>query len=218
MTDEQSVAEEFEQLRARARERTSPEMQEMQQRALDQTERETAGKALDVGAIAPDFTLRRADDDREVRLYDALDAGPVVLSFYRGQWCPYCSLELRGLERHYSEIQDAGAQVFYVGPETRDKANEMLIKTESSIPVLYDLDGAVMEAYGVGFDLPDFLHPMYERFGFPDQNELTGWRLPVPATYIIDRDRVVRARHFDVDYKQRMDPVEIVARVKELAE
>ena len=217
MTDQPSVAEEFEQLRARARERMRPEMLEMQQQAIERIDRETAGRALDVGAVAPDFTLHEAASGREVNLYRELEAGPVVLSFYRGQWCVYCNLELRGLERHYPEIRGAGGQVFYIGPETQDKANEMLTKTEATIPVLYDHDGAVMDAYGVGFELPEFLHPMYERFGFPDQNEVTGWRLPVPATYIIDGDRVIRARHFDADYTQRMDPLEIVASVKELA-
>lgn len=216
MSDDNSLTEQLAELRARARERGGDEWVAMQQRAMQETDQQVAASALGVGDIAPDFTLRRAEDNREVNLYRELTNGPAVLSFYRGQWCPYCNLELRALDRHAEDIRAAGAQVFSIGPETQEKATEMLQKTEASIPVLYDLDGSVMTAYGVDFALPEFLRERYERFGFPDQNELTGWRLPVPATYIVGRGRIIHERHFDADYTQRMDPLEIVAAVRRL--
>ncbi len=83
--------------------------------------------------------------------------------------------------------------------------------------MLNDREGAVMDAYGVSFDLPERLRPAYRGLGFPDRNPETGWRLPVPATFVIDRGGVIRSRHCLADYRYRMEPRDVVAAVTALA-
>lgn len=74
-----------------------------------------------------------------------------------------------------------------------------------------------MDAYGISFDLPEMLRPMYsERMGFPDRNPGTGWRLPVPATFVVDTGGVIRARHCLADYRYRMEPRDILAALRAL--
>ena len=72
------------------------------------------------------------------------------------------------MQRNYQDMLDANARVYLIGPETRDNAQKLTEKTGSSIPILYDLDGEVMAAYGLEFSIPEALQPMYARFGFPD--------------------------------------------------
>ncbi len=103
------------------------------------------------------------------------------------------------------------------GPKTETDARKLLAKNETDIPVLTDSDGAVMDDYGISFDLPEMLRPMYEaRLGFPGRNPATGWRLPVPATFVIDRAGVIRERHWLADYRYRMEPRDILAALEAL--
>lgn len=90
-------------------------------------------------------------------------------------------------------------------------------KNETDIPVLSDINGAVMDAYGLSFDLPERLREMYRGLGFPDRNPETGWRLPVPATFVIDPSGVIRSRHCLADYRYRMEPRDVLAAVRELS-
>ena len=111
-----------------------------------------------------------------------------------------------------------GAEVFLIGPETRDDASKAIEKSAASIPLLFDLDGAVMDAYRISFEIPEYLRAGYARLGFPDANPATGWRLPIPATFVLDRDGVVRARFVDADYRRRMEPGDVVEAVRRLAD
>lgn len=192
-------------------------MRALAQRLLDELEESVIRTVLDVGETAPDFTLQTATDDRAVWLAEELAGGPVVVSFYRGQWCPYCNPELKGIDDRYQEILDLGASVYFIGPETRENQEKLAAKTGSTIPLLYDLDGAVMRDYGVEFTLPEYLRPMYARFSFPETNPRTGWRLPMPATFVIAREGTVVARHVNGGYTRRMETGEIIAALKSLA-
>ncbi len=104
-----------------------------------------------------------------------------------------------------------------MGPETEGDARKLLGKNETDISVLLDSDGAVMDAYGLSFDLPERLRPFYAAgLGFPDRNPATGWRLPVPATFVVDRTGVIRARHCLADYRYRMEPRDVLAAIEAL--
>lgn len=213
---ERTLETELERMREVAAARATPERAALQAEAIAEIERVVAGKALPTGARAPDFTLRSASDDREVTLSALLRSGPVVVSFYRGQWCPYCNVELRAVEERYAEIKALGAEVVFIGPETRENAAKLIEKTESTVPVLYDVDGDVMDAYGLTFEVPESLRPMYERFGFPELNGGTGWKLPIPATYVVGPDRVVAASFANADYRYRMDPEDIIVALRRI--
>ena len=126
-------------------------------------------------------------------------------------------MELQVLQQAYPAIQALGAQVFFIGPETRDNALKLMDKQKATIPLLYDLDGSVMEAYKIAFTIPEYLQRGYQMmYGFPDANPSTGWRLPVPATFVVDQRGVIRSRHVDADYTYRMEPAEILAVLKEI--
>jgi peroxiredoxin len=120
------------------------------------------------------------------------------------------------VQQAYSEIQSLGAEVFFIGPETRDNAQKLMDKAHASIPLLYDLDGAVIDAYKISYDIPGYLQAMYKMIGFPDANPGTGWKLPIPATFIVDQDGVIRGRYVNADYTTRMEPADIVSALREI--
>ncbi len=126
-------------------------------------------------------------------------------------------MELQVLQQAYPAIQALGAQIFFIGPETRDNATKLMDKQRATIPLLYDLDGSVMEAYKIAFTIPEYLQAGYKMFvGFPDGNPDTGWRIPVPATFVVDQKGVIRGRHVNADYTYRMEPAEILSVLQEI--
>lgn len=116
----------------------------------------------------------------------------------------------------HAEIQAQGAEVFFIGPETRENAIKMMEKQNTSIPLLYDHDGAVMRSYGLSFELPVYMQPFLQAMGLPEANPETGWQLPIPATYVLDQQGVVRARHLNADYTYRMEPADVLKALKEI--
>lgn len=117
----------------------------------------------------------------------------------------------------YSEIRSLGAEVFFIGPETRDDAIKLMKKQNASIPLLYDLDGSVMSSYGLSFEVPSYLQPFLQAMGLPEANPETGWKLPIPATYVLDGLGIVRKRHVDADYTYRMEPADVLTELREIA-
>ena len=174
--------------------------------------------AIKVGDSAPDFVLPDAVG-KPVKLSDLLAKGPVVLSFYRGQWCPYCNLELRALELALPDITAAGATLVAVSPQTPDNSLSTVEKNELTFVVLSDVDNVVANQYGLVFQLPKSLHPIYANFGIdiPAHNGDTTYQLPVPATYVIAPDGTVFHAFLNADYTKRLDPVDILATLRKLS-
>jgi len=177
-----------------------------------------AARALKAGERAPGFVLADANGLR-VRLDDLLRTGPVVLSFYRGGWCPYCNLELRALQARLPELAALGASLVAISPETPDESLSTSERNALAFPVLSDAGNHVARRFGIAFDLAEDLRPIYARFGhaLPEKNGDESWTLPVPATFVIDRDGAVALAFVDVDYRNRLEPDEIVAAVRSLA-
>ena len=117
-------------------------------------------------------------------------------------------------------IERLGGRAFFIGPETEEESLKLMEKTQATIPLLYDSDGAVMEAYKLGFTVPPYLQPVYTEFGIdlPKANAQTGWRLPIPATFVVDRVQKVRARYLNADYRYRMEPTAILRALEEIRE
>ncbi|GAA4919422.1 peroxiredoxin-like family protein [Streptomyces coeruleoprunus] len=170
-----------------------------------------AGQALAVGARAPRFALPSATG-RTVALDDLLAEGPVVLTFYRGAWCPFCNIALRALQQHHDEIRARGARLVAVSPQIPDESLSLTEKHGLAFDVLSDLGSDVAKQYGLAFDLPDDLGEVYDGLGFELQRVNGGHArtLPVPATYVIDRDGTVRWAFVDTDYKLRAEPADIL--------
>ncbi len=167
--------------------------------------------AIQAGEEAPDFTATDFQGDT-VSLSAFLEKGPVVLSFYRGGWCPICSLEFAALRKIYPQIREAGAELIAISPETREKAKETVETKELSFPVLIDPDNAIAAKYGLIMRICDEIQELYIKWGLdiPAWNQEDSWQVPVPATYIIDTTGIIRSAYVDKDYTHRMEPEEIL--------
>lgn len=199
-------------LRERGAQRTPPERRQLTADLIASLEATVVPGALSEGELAPDFTLSEAGTGERVHLDEAARRGPVVLSFYRGQWCPYCNLEARALESIRDEIRALGGEIYLIGPESEGNALKLREKTGATIPLLPDTDAAVAEAYRLVFELPAVFQAQYAAIGWdlPNQNPEADWRLPIPATFVIGPGRRVVARHVDADYTRRMEPQAIL--------
>jgi peroxiredoxin len=187
---------------------------------IDQIRRSGVAPGLQVGDPAPDFTL--SDQiGRSVHLADLLAQGPVVVVFYRGDWCPYCNLTLHSLQQHLDAIEAAGAKLIAISPQSPDHSLSLAERHELRFSVLSDPDQKTIRAYRLQFTLPPdnqdlFLKP----FGndLRRQNADGTWNLPVPGTFIVVRSGIIGARFVDADFRRRMEPSEIVEALRHLHE
>jgi|CXWL01.1.fsa_nt_gi peroxiredoxin len=170
---------------------------------------------IQIGEPAPQFVLPDATG-RPVALSDQLERGPVVLKFYRGGWCPVCNIELRSLQASLPEFESLGATLLAVNPQTPDESMDFAERLELRFDVLSDVDQSVADRYRIRFELPTEVQELYTMFGMalPTLNADRSWSLPVPATFVIERHGIVRARHVDADYQQRMEPASILAALR----
>ena len=171
--------------------------------------------ALKVGDVAPDFALTNALGT-EVSLYEALKNGPVVLTWYRGGWCPYCNITLHYFQEMLPDFKAAGAQMMALTPELPDKSLDTKEKHNLEFEVLSDVNNAVAREYGIVFELTPAVAKYYENFGLADYNGNDSNELPLAATYVIDSDRTIQYAFLDADYRNRAEPSEVLAAVKGL--
>lgn len=172
-----------------------------------------ARTALQVGDQAP---VVRLPDQNKVMfdLQAALADGPVVLTFYRGGWCPFCNFELKAYQAMLPEIAALGARLVAISPETPGDTAGTAAKNEVSFPILSDVGQAVGRAFGVVYAFTAALRAVYDGFGLdiaarngtPDD-----WSLPLSATYVIGRDNVIQFADTRVDYRERCDPTTVLA-------
>jgi peroxiredoxin len=146
------------------------------------------------------------------RLGDLLAQSVVVLSFYRGGWCPYCNMELNALQQALPEIEANGATLVAISPELPDRTTDTQARHALAFDVLSDVGNRVSDAFGLTFELPEQLRPIYTRLGIdiPAFNGDDSFILPVPATYVIDRDGVIRYRFVNADYTRRLEPDDLL--------
>lgn len=178
---------------------------------------DVASNAINTNDSAPDFELSNATGE-PVKLSDALQKGPVVLSFYRGGWCPFCNLELQALQSRLPAIKALGATLVAVTPETPDNSLSTAEKHGLEFEVLSDIGNQVARDYGLLFHVYEEMRPLYLKWGLdvPACNGDDSWELPVPATYLIDMDGIVRSAYVEKDYTRRMDPAQIEEELRKL--
>ncbi|MFY4776492.1 peroxiredoxin-like family protein [Metabacillus sp. RGM 3146] len=174
-------------------------------------------KGLSIGELAPDFTLKDATGV-SITLYEELKKGPVILTFYRGGWCPYCNLELRAYQRVLKDIKATGGQLIAISPQTPDSSLSTKEKNELEFLVLSDMNGNVAKNYHLIFKLPDYQIEIYKKYGsdLTKHNGNDAWELPVPATYIIDQSAKIRFVSVDPDFTKREEPSRMVELLKEV--
>ncbi|MGF1493780.1 MAG: peroxiredoxin-like family protein [Microcoleaceae cyanobacterium] len=191
--------------------------QKMAQATQDLIDSALAQTAVKTGDTAPNFALPNAVG-KTIELQELHKAGPVVIAFYRGQWCPYCNLELRALQQYLPQIQTLGATLVAISPQTPDNSLSTTEKNELTFEVLSDVGNKVAREFGLVFSLPEELRPIYVEFGIdlPGHNGDQTYELPIPATYIVDQTGTVVHDFIEPDYTKRLDPEEIIAKLKTL--
>jgi peroxiredoxin len=145
-------------------------------------------KAVKAGETAPLFRLRCGRGDF-VDLSDLLNRGPVVISFFWGDWCPFCVLELKALAAAHPEIEPLGATLVVLSPQARDQSSSR-----------------------IAFTIPQQFRAAYLGLGYPHSAKTgsKGWILPIPATYVLDSTGLVVLSYLDADYTTRLEPAEII--------
>ncbi len=167
---------------------------------------------LKVNDKSPEFSAKD-QNGKTISLQNELKNGKVVLIFYRGQWCPYCNKELKGMQDSLSFITSKGAVVVAVTPELPENISKTIGKTNASYSILSDDGLKIMKAYDVAYAVDPALNEKYKGYGIDlmKANGANGANLPIPAVYIIDTNGNIIYRYFDVDYRNR-------ASVKEIAD
>ncbi len=174
--------------------------------------------ALKAGAPFPDLALSDASGQR-LRIYDLLAKGPAIITFYRGGWCPYCSLELRAYQHALAEIQAAGGQLIAISPETPEHSADTAQSNALGFTLLSDAGGQLAAALGIRFEMAAPIIRLYQQFGhdLPQHNGDGKWSLPIPASYVLDRAGLIRLAFVDPDYRQRLEPAEAIKALQGLA-
>lgn len=171
--------------------------------------------ALKKGDKIPSFTLKNAVG-KEVSSDDLLNKGRLVISFYRGAWCPYCNLELHALQNSHDEIKSLGAQLVSISPNIPDSSLSSVEKHSLKFEVLSDTGNKTANEFGLVFKLDAEIQEAYGVFGIdvPAHNDDDSWELPVPATYVVDKDGTIIDAFVSADYTKRMEPSDIINSLK----
>lgn len=168
-------------------------------------------EGLKVGDMAPDFSAKD-QHGKTISLEQALQKGPVVMLFYRGQWCPYCNKQMSRFSDSLSLLIAKGASVLAIAPETAENVKKTIEKTKSTFSVLADQGLAIMKMYKVNFAVDEKTITKYKGYGidFDNANGVNGANLPVPATYIIGKDGKVKYVFFNTDYRNRASVMDVL--------
>ncbi len=172
-------------------------------------------RILPVGALAPEFELYDAAG-RLVRSQDMLALGPLVIKFLRGRWCPYCVTELEVWRDLYGTIRERGALMVAIGPQTERQNDFMAVQHGLPFPVLSDPGCELAEKFGLAHTVPDYMREYYMSIliNIPFVNGESSWKLPLPATYVLDRTGRVLFAEAHADFRVRPEPEEALAALR----
>lgn len=172
---------------------------------------------LFIGDKAPNFVALDQFEKR-VSLTERLANGPVIIVFYRGQWCPHCNRHMSQIQDSLQMILDAGASVIAITPEKGEKIEKTMKKSGADFSIVYDEKHRIMDKYHVTFKLSGWKRFIYGLGGI-NVNKASGNKdsaLPVPATYIIAKDGTIYTSHFNEDYSERMQVTDMLTSINEL--
>ena len=168
--------------------------------------------ALQVGDKIENFILPN-HLGKNIELADLLDKGPVVVSFYRGAWCPYCNLELKALNDFLPQFKTKSAQLVAISPQLPDQTLTTAQKNELEFDVLSDIGNKVAQQFGLLFTLDKRIQELYTGFGIDFEHTYGDktYQLPLPATYVINQEGVITYAFLNEDYTLRAEPSDVMA-------
>lgn len=167
--------------------------------------------ALTVGDTAPDFTLKSTNQNN-VNLYELLKTKPVIISFFRGSWCPFCVTELEHYQKNLvTDKKSIATHFLAISPQKTEISSQLCQNNNISLTILSDEGNEVAKKYGLVFTLPDNVRDLYKNLGanLPDFNGDNSYQLPIPATYIIDQNKKIIFSYINVNYMERVDISEL---------
>ncbi|MBX3380403.1 MAG: redoxin domain-containing protein [Phycisphaeraceae bacterium] len=176
-------------------------------------------RAKKVGDTAPDFALPDAQGGT-FELKAALAKGPVVLTWFRGEWCPFCNKQLVGLQERLPDFEAAGATVVAISPQTMEHSEATITKDSVKFHMLSDEGFKVGELYGVKYQMPEAMKEQLKKYKL-DLSKYNGGEgdvLPLTASYVIDPQGVIQYAFIEADYTKRASPDDLLAAVKKINE
>ncbi|MGV2293026.1 peroxiredoxin-like family protein [Trinickia sp. YCB016] len=170
-----------------------------------------AERALRAGDKAPVFTLNDPNGT-PVSSEELLAKGPLVISFYRGVWCPYCNMELQALQEALPSFEALGASLVAISPQNAVNSRKSVRQNQLGFPILSDTHNDVAAAFGLRFALPDYLVELYKNLknDLPAFNGDPSWTLPMPARYVIGQDGTILYSEVNPDYTHRPEPADML--------
>ena len=173
-------------------------------------------KVLKVGDHFPIFSLANKDNEL-FQLESFLDKGPLVITFYRGFWCPYCNLELANLNNYIDDIKKLGAQLIAISPEKPEYSKKIIAMQKLNFDILWDQGNMIAEKVGLKFNLPEDLKILYRDYFNTNLKLYHGddeWSLPMPARFILDTNGDIHYAESSADYTKRPDPHDLMKVLK----
>lgn len=195
-----------------------PETQLIHARAIAELSESGIEKgAAAVGQAAPGFELKD-HNGQVVSSTELLQRGRVVICFFRGRWCPFCVGQMEAMNLQVRQIQEAGASLLAVSPQTVQQSFFMADQHGLRFPLLSDSGNRVARKFGLVYRVPDYQQSVYRRafVNLPLANGDESWELPVPATFIVSGDGIIRYAAIHADYTERPEPTEILAQLGSL--
>jgi peroxiredoxin len=173
--------------------------------------------AIQVGTTLPDFHLSDAVGKKITRA-DLLAKGPLLISFYRGEWCPFCNLALVAMQKHLEQYKAKGVTLVAISPELPNQSLSTTEKHDLKFPVLSDVGNKLAKELGILWIQPDSLRPIFDNFGhnLKDRNGDNTFAVPLPATILVDQSGVVRNTFINPDYTKRLEPAVTLGWIDEL--
>jgi len=200
-------------IRENTRALVSPEHSAPVERAVAELHQSgITARILPVGAIAPQCELPD-QNGKLIRSAELVAAGPIIINFYRGRWCPYCVATLEMWQQLLPRVQAAGASIVAISPQKPQHTFFTADQHRLRYPVLSDAGNQIARKFGLAYRVPDYLEQHYRRvfINLPNSNGDQSWELPIPATYVIGRDSKVRYAFADADFTVRAEPQEVLA-------
>ena len=214
--DTRSLREQFAERKELIAKYVPAEIQAIHARVIAELQQQRiAESALAAGAKAPAFGLTDHNGNL-VSSTELLNKGRVIICFFRGRWCPFCVGQLEAMNLVMPEIRAAGASLIAISPQTVQQSFFMVDQHKLRFPLLSDLGNDVARQFGLVYRVPEFQQAVYRRafINLPMANGDESWELPIPATYILERDGTVLCASSNPDYTERPEPAEILSAVK----
>ena len=207
------LQDQLDQITANTRSLVQPERLAITDQAVQQLlDAGTESRILPVGATAPSFALPDARG-KQVRSEDLLAIGPLIVSFFRGRWCPYCMTELEAWQAAFPEVRSRGALLVAISPQL-PRQNDFTIQRHAlTVPVLTDAGASVAEAFGIAYSVSESMRLHYRSImvNIPFINGDQTWRLPLPATFLIRQNSTIAFAEAHADHRVRPDPADVLA-------